>query len=82
MPDTSTSSVRALRNDYARLIERAQRGHSVTILRHGKPVARLVPVEPRAAADWSRSAALALKMAPVKDEAGLRRVLSDNKGRY
>lgn len=78
----SSASVRALRNDYARLIERARRGHSVTILRHGKPVARLVPVEARAAADWSQSAALALNLAPVKSEAGLRRALSDSKGRY
>lgn len=77
-----TASVRTLRNQYARLIERAQRGHSVTILRHGRPVARLVPVEPQGKADWTHSAAHSLHQVRVKNEAGRREVLSDNKGNY
>lgn len=30
-----------------RLIEEVEQGHTVTITRHGKPVARLVPVDAR-----------------------------------
>lgn len=79
---SATANVRTLRNEYARLIAQAERGHSITILRHGKPVARLVPPEPPATADWSKSAAFALKQPPVKNSAALRKVLDDNKGRY
>jgi prevent-host-death family protein len=32
-----------------RLLERVQHGETVTITRHGKPIARLVPAEPTAA---------------------------------
>ncbi len=32
------------RNNFSALVERAERGEEVTITRHGKPVARLVPV--------------------------------------
>jgi prevent-host-death family protein len=31
-----------------RLLERVERGETITITRHGKPVARLVPAEPTA----------------------------------
>lgn len=82
MSTTPTASVRTLRNQYAQLIKRAERGQSVTILRHGRPVARLVPVESQTEADWTHSAALALNLSRVKDEAGLRNALTDNKGRY
>jgi prevent-host-death family protein len=82
MATSSTASIRTLRNEYARLVERVERGQSVTILRHGKPVARLVPVGTDAAVDWSRSAALALAPKPVRDETGLRQALRDSKGRY
>jgi len=77
-----TASIRTLRNEYARLVERVERGQSVTILRHGKPVARLVPVDAGVIVDWSRSAALALAPKPVRDEKGLRQALRDSKGRY
>jgi len=77
-----TASIRTLRNEYARLIEQAQRGQSITILRHGKPVARLVPPETPTGADWAHSAALALQQEKPKDPAAVRRVLDENKGRY
>lgn len=79
---SATASIRSLRNDYARLIEQVRRGQSITILRHGKPVARLVPPEPPAGADWAHSAALALKQDKPKDAAAVRQALADNKGRY
>jgi prevent-host-death family protein len=31
-----------------RLLERVERGETITITRHGKPIARLVPAEPTA----------------------------------
>jgi prevent-host-death family protein len=32
---------------FSRLLARAERGEEITITRHGKPVAKLVPVAPR-----------------------------------
>jgi prevent-host-death family protein len=77
-----TASIRTLRNDYARLIEQTRRGQSVTILRHGKPVARLMPLEAPDRVDWARSAAFALKRGKRMDADAMKQVLADNRGRY
>jgi prevent-host-death family protein len=36
--------VRELKNETSRILERVERGESITVTRHGKPVARLVAV--------------------------------------
>lgn len=58
--------VRAARNRFSELIERAARGEAITITRRGKPVALLLPPEPgsdvrRVRADVARSAIVALR---------------------
>ncbi|MBK5959941.1 hypothetical protein CCR97_17275 [Rhodoplanes elegans] len=42
----STHSVVEAKNQLSDLIDRALRGEDVVITRHGRPVARLAPVEP------------------------------------
>ncbi len=44
--------IRELKNGTSRIIERVENGESITVTRHGKPVAQLVPVStsPRLAA--------------------------------
>ena len=42
-------SVYAAKSHLSRLLDRAARGEEVVITRHGKPVARLAPVEQRRA---------------------------------
>jgi prevent-host-death family protein len=44
--------IRELKNETSRIIERVENGESITVTRHGKPVARLVSVStsPRLAA--------------------------------
>lgn len=78
----STASIRTLRNEYAKLVELARRGQVVTILRHGKPVARLMPPEAPSGADWAGSAAFALKQRRLADPEEVRRAIAENKGRY
>ena len=58
----SIANVRTLRNDYARLLACVEAGETVTIIRHGKPVAQLTPLpatEQRV--DWTKSAAFKMK---------------------
>jgi prevent-host-death family protein len=54
-----TTTVRALRNDYASLLRRVETGEEIAISRRGRIVARLVPAHPEAAGktDWNASAA-------------------------
>jgi antitoxin (DNA-binding transcriptional repressor) of toxin-antitoxin stability system len=57
----------------------------VTIMRRGKPVARLVPIgEPAAAAvDWSRSAAYRRRLPQTLEAAGaVLEALDENRGPY
>jgi prevent-host-death family protein len=42
-----TVNVHEAKTHLSRLLERVERGEEVTIARNGKPVARLVPIEPR-----------------------------------
>lgn len=78
-----TANVRTLRNEYASLIARAEAGETITILRHGKAVARLTPVAAaNAAVDWSQSDAMRTKTGRKPDSKAVKAVLDDNKGRY
>jgi prevent-host-death family protein len=43
-----TVNVHEAKTHLSRLLERVERGEEIVIARSGKPVARLVPVEPRA----------------------------------
>ena len=42
----ATINVHAAKTHFSRLLERVEQGEEVVIARAGKPVARLVPVEP------------------------------------
>jgi len=46
------------RNRFSELIEAAERGEETVVLKHGKPVARLVPIEDVAARAAKRRRAL------------------------
>lgn len=82
---SKTVSVRTLRNEYARLIACAEAGEAVTIVRRGRPVARLVPVADagQGAVDWRGSAAHARRL-PARllaaDEVA--EVLEEGRGRF
>ncbi|NCA10240.1 type II toxin-antitoxin system prevent-host-death family antitoxin [bacterium] len=54
------ATVRDLRNRYTSLLRWVRAGEEIVITRRGKPVARLVPESPEAAAqvDWSQSPAV------------------------
>jgi prevent-host-death family protein len=53
-----TTTVRALRNDYAKLLRRVETGEEISISRRGRIVARLVPADSgKARVDWAASAA-------------------------
>lgn len=78
-------NVRTLRNEYARLIARAEAGEAVTIVRRGKPVARLVPIAEPAEipVDWSRSAAHRRRLPKkLRDAAAVQDVVDENRGTY
>ena len=78
-----TANVRTLRNEYASLIARAEAGETITILRHGKAVARLMPlVAANAEVDWSQSDAMRPKAGRIANAKALKAVLDDNKGSY
>lgn len=82
---TKTVNVRTLRNEYARLIARAEAGEAVTIVRRGRPVARLVPVVDavQGAVDWRDSAAHARRLPARLLPAGeVADVIEDGRGRY
>ncbi|MES2683670.1 MAG: type II toxin-antitoxin system prevent-host-death family antitoxin [Pseudomonadota bacterium] len=78
-----TANVRTLRNEYASLIARAEAGETITILRHGKAVARLTPlVASSGTVDWSQSDAMRSKAGRTMNAKALKAVLDDNKGGY
>ena len=54
-----TATARTLRNDYAKLLRRVETGEEISISRHGKIVAKLVPAHPavkKGKVDWTKSA--------------------------
>ncbi len=51
-----TATARTLRNDYAKLLRRVETGEEISISRHGKIVAKLVPASPKKTrVDWAAS---------------------------
>jgi prevent-host-death family protein len=51
-----TTTVRMLRNDYAKLLRRVETGEEISISRRGRIVAKLVPVNPgKTKVDWAAS---------------------------
>lgn len=52
-------SVAQARNDLSRLIDRAVRGETVVITRHGRPMVRLTPVDPPRTPLWASGAEMA-----------------------
>lgn len=44
------------RNSFSSLLERVERGEEITITRHGRPVARLVPAGPKRDVEKARTA--------------------------
>jgi prevent-host-death family protein len=62
------------RNSFSSLLERVERGEEITITRHGKPIAKLVPAEPTRDLERARAAAsgiLALRKKVKPDPDGL-----------
>ncbi len=49
------------RNSLSALLERVEKGEEITITRHGKPVARLVPPRPTHDVEKARAAAEAIR---------------------
>ncbi len=57
-----TTTVRALRNDYAKLLRRVETGEEISISRRGRIVAKLVPANPGSArVDWAASATFRMR---------------------
>ena len=58
-----STTVRELRNNYAKVLKWVARGEEVEVTRRGKPVAKVVPILPAGAAevDSSKSAAMTRK---------------------
>ena len=62
---------RDLRNDTAGVLKRVQDGEDVVITLNGRPVARLVPVQP-ARRRWLPKAELVRRLAEAQADPGLR----------
>jgi len=79
-----TASVRTLRNDYAELLRRVERGEEITIARRGRPVARLVPLESTPTdVNWKLSSAARIdRSAPPLDDTARREILESGQGRW
>jgi prevent-host-death family protein len=61
MDDDSTVGAFAAKTHLSELLDRAEKGETITITRHGKPVARLVPANDEAARARRRAAIEKLK---------------------
>ena len=49
------------RNSFSALIERVEKGEEITITRHGKAIARIVPISPRHDVEKARAAVAAIR---------------------
>lgn len=59
MSHMKTTTVRELRNNYARVLQWVGKGEEVEVTRRGKVVAKVVPpAAPKTTVDWAQSAAL------------------------
>ena len=78
-----TTTVRELRNNYAKVLKWVSKGEEVEVTRRGKAVAKVVPVglvNPTRV-DWAQSAALrSLPWATTLTEAETEAILSDSQG--
>jgi prevent-host-death family protein len=78
-----TTTVRELRNNYARVLKWVSKGEEVEVTRRGKAVAKVVPVASinPIRVDWAQSAALnSLPWAAQLTETETKSVLSDSQG--
>jgi prevent-host-death family protein len=78
-----TTTVRELRNNYAKVLTWVSKGEEVEVTRRGKAVAKVVPVASvnPARVDWAQSAALnGLRWAAPLTETETRTILSDSQG--
>lgn len=60
-PRSDTVGAYDAKTHFSELLERVQRGEELTITRHGSPIARLVPVRPKATPKQRRAAIQALR---------------------
>lgn len=78
-----TTTVRELRNNYAKVLKWVSKGEEVEVTRRGKAVAKVVPVAlvNPTRVDWAQSAALrGLPWATALTEAETKAILSDSQG--
>lgn len=78
-----TTTVRELRNNYAKVLKWVSKGEEVEITRRGKAVAKVVPVASvnPTRVDWTQSAALrSLPWAARLTEAETKEILADSQG--
>ena len=52
MHDMKNVQVRELQREIKAILDRVERGESVEITRHGRPVARLIPAKPARPEPW------------------------------
>jgi prevent-host-death family protein len=78
-----TTTVRELRNNYAKVLRWVSKGEEVEVTRRGKAVARVVPVVSAkpAKVDWAQSAALNSKLwATMLTESQSKAILAESQG--
>lgn len=78
-----TTTVRELRNNYAKVLKWVSKGEEVEVTRRGKVVAKVVPVATASptSVDWAQSAALkSLPWATTLTETETKAILADSQG--
>lgn len=78
-----TTTVRELRNNYAKVLKWVSNGEEVEVTRRGKAVAKVVPVASAnpSKVDWTHSAALkSLPWAATLAETETKAILADSQG--
>lgn len=78
-----TTTVRELRNNYAKVLKWVSKGEEVEVTRRGKAVAKVIPVASVIAArvDWTQSAALtSLQWGATLSETETKEILSASQG--
>jgi len=78
-----TTTVRELRNNYAKVLKWVSEGEEVEVTRRGKAVAKVIPVASviPARVDWTQSAALtSLRWAATLTETETKEILSESQG--
>ena len=78
-----TTTVRELRNNYAKVLNWVSKGEEVEVTRRGKAVAKVVPVASvnPSRVDWGRSAALkSVPWAAPLTDTEIKTILADSQG--